>query len=245
MRINLKLGLIFIAVLFLAVDCQFDVNQNSDGNFSSLSLVNVRKTNFNFSNLFNPVPSELNIFFEKIDFYTGDIMKVTKLLVQIQGSLSSSFGLNTQVKNSSAATYLNNILQPHRTSFVQFFNEYSATPLYYKNIFKMFSNLNGTVDKIALLVNELSSVITISSELRDEIFRKLKILSSQDLNYFAVDESKNGTGLSKEVLNKFMVFLLDRNLINIHRKINESNQVDLKFFDHISIRPDTVQNREK
>ena len=178
----------------------------------------------NFSSLFSPLPPSLDSTLEKIDSSVKDIMNVTSILVRMQGSLTTTFGLNTQVTNTAIASQLNDQFRPYRPNLNSFFSAYGSIPLYYTTIFDMFAFVKGSTNAIFNLANVVKDTLSFSDNLLSYMLSKLNVLSSQDLNYFAIESAQvNSNETVQEFWNNFKEYLANNNRANVLNIIDNSN----------------------
>ncbi len=166
---------------------QLIVKTVGDGKFSATGDILKKFNSLNVSQIYSPIPSIFNDDLTTVENIVADTMNVGSSIAQIISVLLSSNSLNSQIKNTTIASLLNQQLQPFResNSFKKFFDSYNADPLFYNTIFQMFSPLNGSTTVLLSVVNELkSTTIGLSSSQINSINERYNTLASQDYSFF-------------------------------------------------------------
>jgi hypothetical protein len=176
------------------------------GQFTATTKPLQKFTTFGIGQKYSPIPNQFYEHMNKIENYVNDIMNITSVMVQIQGPLTSSTGLNTQVTNSTAAILLNQALQPFRANYSLFFQLGSSSPLYYSKIFDNYKHLKGTKDVMWSLISELKNKLGLSDSKLKYFIDRYTIFTTQDLKYYAI-KSFSETVKNDYWINEFLAYL--------------------------------------
>jgi hypothetical protein len=223
---------------------QLTVQSVGDGKFSATSNILTKYQSLNVSQIYSPVPTLFDDDLNTIKNIVTDIMNVGSSIAQIISVLTSSNSLNSQIKNSTTATLLNQQLQPFRNSnsFKKFFDSYSADPLFYNTIFTMFAPLNGSTSVVNSVIMELQTTsVGLTYSQTNAINERYNMFATQDYSYFTNEKFT----CDNKWLSEFLTYMRNNGLSNLSNGLGQLSQNQVNAVCQIKINNDTLNSSQQ